>query len=777
MSGEIARGGMGAIHLGKDATFERDVAVKISTVPGEEADYRFFKEAKILASLAHPNIVPVHAMGTDAEGRPFYSMKLIRGRTLQSILDAIREGNASVAQDFPEARLLEIFRKICDAMSFAHSRGILHRDLKPENVMVGEYGEVLVMDWGLAKEMGLSETPSGSRNSPIPNSASAVGATMEGEVMGTPQYMSPEQAEGALARMDERSDIYSLGGVLFAILTGHAPIEGATVDAVLDRVKRGVLREAKTSLKTSVRSGHSLTKAPSDVPDALVKVVHKAMALRREDRYAQVSDLSSEVDAYLHGFATRAEAAGLWRRTWLWVRRNRAISGAVLIGLSVAAALTGKVLREGRRATLALAQLNEQVPALFQLGVTMAERGKFEDALSQMDTVLTIDPNFQQAQFRRGFLLLALGKNREFLEWTLLASKTEWVPWEVLAAAKAFLDYPDSSDAVRHLNYLVQYMARAGLVTESTTVKMQGSLSAQELVNAIRSRIKASGTKGIGTGITPDGIVEVHVGEGASDLSCLSNITIPLLRIGMSAPFKSLDFTRDLSFESIESHLIANLSIDPLKNKKLKRAAFYKSNILSLAPLKGMPLEELIVGKVGDGTLDALRGMPTKRLRVEGGPYDLSPLQGAPLEELDVQGKNYSMISKQHLKRLSIGWRGIGKDPANIDAIKFLSPETLIIGDIWGSLTLSKIVGKTVRSLSLGSLAAVHDLEFLLECTQLEELKLGKTKFSLEPIRNHPSLKRILHGLPDWPEPITLSAEEYWRNWDAKKAESKAKAP
>ncbi|NBQ40778.1 MAG: serine/threonine protein kinase, partial [Alphaproteobacteria bacterium] len=146
---EIARGGMGQIYFGEDPQLKRQVAVKVSSVSEGGEDARFSKEAEVLAQLAHPNIVPIYNIGVDARRRPFYSMKLVKGRTLQAVLDAIREGDAAAAGEYPRATLLTIFRKVCDAMAFAHAKGVLHRDLKPENIMVGEYGEVLVMDWGL----------------------------------------------------------------------------------------------------------------------------------------------------------------------------------------------------------------------------------------------------------------------------------------------------------------------------------------------------------------------------------------------------------------------------------------------------------------------------------------------------------------------------------------------------------------------------------------------------------------------------------------------------
>lgn len=151
---EIARGGMGAIHRSRDLALGRNVAMKVMT-RGDDADVesrlRFVREAEIVGRLEHPNIVPVHDLGTDAEGRPFYTMKEVKGRTLQQILNAIRKGDPDTVAAFPLRELVSVFNKICDGVAYAHSQGIVHRDLKPENIMVGEFGETLVMDWGLAK--------------------------------------------------------------------------------------------------------------------------------------------------------------------------------------------------------------------------------------------------------------------------------------------------------------------------------------------------------------------------------------------------------------------------------------------------------------------------------------------------------------------------------------------------------------------------------------------------------------------------------------------------
>ncbi|NBV85948.1 MAG: hypothetical protein EBS01_06740, partial [Verrucomicrobia bacterium] len=300
---------------------------------------------------------PIYNIGVDGERRPFYAMKLVKGRTLQAVLNAIRDGDPAAVKDYPLATLLTIFRKVCDAMSFAHSKRILHRDLKPENIMVGEYGEVLVMDWGLAKVLGGSgEEEHSVASTARVNELGDFGMTMEGEVMGTPQYMSPEQAEGMVAELDERSDIYSLGGVLYAILTLRPPIDGKTLNEVLSKVKSGQISSMLTKRggKGAIEVG-SPAAIGAEVPEALRAVTLKAMAKERTKRYASVEEFAADLEAYQNGFATRAEDAGALRLVLLFIKRNTAVSGVVALFLLVAIGFTLKLAASER-----IARANEK---------------------------------------------------------------------------------------------------------------------------------------------------------------------------------------------------------------------------------------------------------------------------------------------------------------------------------------------------------------------------------------------------------------------------------
>jgi serine/threonine protein kinase len=451
---EIARGGMGQIYFGEDLQLERQVAVKVSSISEDGEDPRFSKEAKVLAQLAHPNIVPIHNIGVDAQGRPFYSMKLVKGRTLQAVLNLIRDGDSAAVKDYPRATLLTIFRKVCDAMMFAHSKGILHRDLKPENIMVGEYGEVLVMDWGLAKVLGAREEQGSVSRV---NDTGDYGMTMEGEVMGTPQYMSPEQAEGMVAELDQRSDIYSLGGILYAILTLRPPIDGTTLDEVLTKVKNGSISSMVTKRggKGAVTVG-APTAMGAEVPEALQAVTLKAMATDRNKRYASVEAFAGDIERYQNGFATQAEDAGTFKRIKLWVGRNKVLAGSAALMLVVVSGFTTRVIQKGREASKALQSLRETAPTFAVRAQDALREGQFEEALKAATFAVKLEPSNGEYHALRGNALQVL------------------VRWpEALAAYKRSLELGEIEEAKVNLKLTEELM---GLASKEGEAKAKAAL-------------------------------------------------------------------------------------------------------------------------------------------------------------------------------------------------------------------------------------------------------------------------------------------------------------
>lgn len=273
---QIARGGMGTVYRAWDSELERDVALKVLSLPADtgEAAERMLKEARILAGLEHPGVVPVHDVGRLPDGRVFYAMKLVRGQRLDEHL----AGESSI----PER--LRIFIRVCEAVAFAHSHGVIHRDLKPANVMVGQFGEVLVLDWGVAKlrsdqEQGARASESGARCGDRTEEP-----TSPGTVMGTPGYMAPEQAQGEVGEIDERSDVYSLGAILYFVLTGKVPRLGSVVPPRQD--------------------------AP-EVPRPLEAVTLKALSWNKEDRYDGVAELSRDISRFLEQSSVAAYREGV----------------------------------------------------------------------------------------------------------------------------------------------------------------------------------------------------------------------------------------------------------------------------------------------------------------------------------------------------------------------------------------------------------------------------------------------------------------------------------
>jgi serine/threonine-protein kinase len=284
--GEVARGGMGQVRRVFDKVLLREVAMKVMhpiALAGSERASLFLEEAQITGQLDHPNIVPVYDLGVDQHGSgAFFTMKLVDGTTLcRFVQDQANAGFSSADLDWT----LEVLLKVCDAVAFAHSRGVVHRDLKPENIMIGTHGQVYVMDWGIALLMeaerpsdGLSVAPSGTPR--------RVDPTCDGGIAGTPDFMAPEQAWGRLHEIDERTDVFGLGGILYFLLTGSGPNTAPTVREALKRAMAGNVPKPEE---------HSRWELPS----ALSAIAMKALSPAREDRYVSVAEFKADLERYL----------------------------------------------------------------------------------------------------------------------------------------------------------------------------------------------------------------------------------------------------------------------------------------------------------------------------------------------------------------------------------------------------------------------------------------------------------------------------------------------
>jgi serine/threonine-protein kinase len=318
-----AKGGIGQVWVARDLELGREVALKeLRTDRPIEGSIRarFMNEARITGQLEHPGVVPVYELveGT-VEHAAYYTMRLIRGRNLKHAIEAYhRERRASRAGPLALRDLLASFVAICNTIAYAHSRRVLHRDLKPDNIVLGDFGEVIVLDWGLAKLMDHVEPASSLLPVAVESQASAE-HTMAGQVVGTPAYLSPEQAEGRLDLLDERSDIYGLGAVLYEILTGEPPHSSGTLEEVVQRV----LREPMVPPRQHV----------ADVPRALEAVCLKALAKEPGSRYASARELAREVEHFLADEPVTAwpEPWPVRARRWLACHRTATIASAATV--------------------------------------------------------------------------------------------------------------------------------------------------------------------------------------------------------------------------------------------------------------------------------------------------------------------------------------------------------------------------------------------------------------------------------------------------------------
>jgi tetratricopeptide (TPR) repeat protein/tRNA A-37 threonylcarbamoyl transferase component Bud32 len=364
-----AEGGLGEVYVARDEEVHREVAlkqIKPECAADAQGRARFLLEAEITGGLEHPGIVPVYGLGTYDDGRPFYAMRFIRGDSLKQAIAAFHADEAT--QQNPGLRtlalqkLLRRFLDVCNAISYAHSRGVLHRDLKPGNIMLGDYGETLVVDWGLAKAVGHHLEPAataGTERTLRPESGSDVQPTAMGSLLGTPAYMPPEQAAGRLDELGARSDVYSLGATLYALLTGRAPFTDPDLATLLRQVERGELSHP--------RQIHTW------IDPALEAVCLKAMARRPEDRYASPRALAEDVEHWLADEPVTAYPEPWPVRLGRWGRRHRslvatavAILATATVGLTAGLVAVNAEKNHTERARLAesqqraLAQAREQ---------------------------------------------------------------------------------------------------------------------------------------------------------------------------------------------------------------------------------------------------------------------------------------------------------------------------------------------------------------------------------------------------------------------------------
>jgi serine/threonine protein kinase len=401
--GEIGRGGMGVVHRVRDLDLHRDLALKAlaSERGGEsEAEHRFIEEAQVLGQLQHPGVPPLHELGRLSDGRPYFTMKLIKGRTLRELL------KKRPSPDTNLARFVAVFEKVAQTIAYAHSKRVLHRDLKPSNVMVGAFGEVQVMDWGLAKVLKKDE-----RRSASPDSTSAAtgvsvvrtvraeladAETQAGSFLGTPDYIAPEQARGEVDDIDERSDVFGLGAILCEILCGRPPYVGRSSDEVRRKAARADLADAMAKLEGC--GAHA----------ELIELARACLAPEPLDRPRDAAQVARAISTYRSSVAERLRQAELARvlTEARVVQERRARRLAVALSVSVMALTT---LAGG---TLLVINNRYDYPAETHnnLGIALIAQGNVVDAIAEFREAIRLKPDNVEAHKNLGDALRARGE-------------------------------------------------------------------------------------------------------------------------------------------------------------------------------------------------------------------------------------------------------------------------------------------------------------------------------------------------------------------------------
>ena len=408
------RGGLGSVSIALDEELNREIALKEilpAHADNEENRTRFVREAEITGALEHPGVVPVYSLGQFADGRPYYAMRFIRGMNLQIALEDYHNDETDSSEKQLQFRqLLSRFIDVCNAMEYAHSRGVIHRDLKPGNIMLGEYGETLVVDWGLAKTMGDAFETDIVMAPPVhPSRRASSTETQLGRVVGTPAYMSPEQAAGRLDALGACSDIYSLGATLYHVITGQVAFSGRE-DQVLSNVQMGRFTHPRA--------------VNSKVPKALEAICLKAMARMPKDRYVSGRELADDIERFLADERVHAYEEPFPVKAWRWVRRHKPLVISTAAALTVAVAALSITVVALNAANVRVRASRDQAQASYaeaQLQRDIAEksRGWARDTVREYCILVSEETLLKQPgmhRLREELLQKALAYYQRFLD-------------------------------------------------------------------------------------------------------------------------------------------------------------------------------------------------------------------------------------------------------------------------------------------------------------------------------------------------------------------------
>ena len=718
--GTIGRGGMGVVHQARDLRIVRNVAMKViktSSQFSRENVLRFVDEAQLTGQLQHPNIIPVYELGLDEFGEVFYTMKYVKGTTLDQVLRRIREREEDAIKKYPLATLLTVFQKICDGVAYAHSMGVVHRDLKPDNVMIGEYGEVLVMDWGLGKKMagGMHDEHLGDTVPQMPPSDLRGFETLNGLIVGTPPYISPEAARGDLDQIDSRSDIHVLGSILYAILTLRPPFPGKEFGELIEQIVSGQIVHP-TSFSQPINPLRQSDPPPPGpdgvncvlshlpgrrVPEGLAAIVMKAMATEQALRYQTVAELQADILSWQGGFAPKAERAGIGRQMILWAGRHKGnvvLFGIFFVVLNTALAVFVLSLKHERdrarqsesdatdsavRLSQALRDLRGVAPFFVEEAKELVKRKNLDAALARIDSAIRQVPNEPDYYNLRGNILQTM------LRW---------------------------DDAVESYEEAIE--------------RNPNLASAQENLALTKKLIES------------DGVNQDDHEPTTADLKALEESLIRQKRLAEATV------------------LTDRFGPDKPAAVKLLREAVEKDPQLK-------PLREFLRGKalhgrftrLADGTFSAnLRGLP---------PAAYMPLlrnEVVSVSVIFIDDPNFSDLSIFTGMKLREIWLSGCTHVIDLSPLRDMQLKVLNLNRT-GVQDLSPLTAMPLVELSLDGCTKITDFSPLKECRSLEKLILPHNAKNIDFLRNHPKLKFLSS------KGLSEPAAEFWADFDRRRGE------
>lgn len=691
LGNEIARGGMGSILLTKDVNLRRNIVTKVLlNKKSRLATLRFIEEAQITGQLEHPNIPPVYDLGINKEDNIFFTMKQIKGETLESIIKKLKDDNKNTKEIYTYNALVNIFVKVCNALEFAHSKKVVHRDIKPENIMIGEYGEVLLMDWGLAKIIGTAEEfedLDGERVSSV-RSEDESSNTIEGTTAGTPAFMSPEQATGQMDELDQRSDIYSLGATLYSVLALERPIKGKNIQDILKNAAEGRIQP--------------ITR---DLPPELKAITLKAMEYAQKHRYQSVKEMEKDLLNYQMGYSVSAKQDNALDIIKKFYKRNKLLSimsasfigiflvGSIIFITSLSAAL--------EKAEQAISQFEHEkrerttdnknsAPTFYAKAQNEAQMNKIPEAEKLMDTAINYDANNQDYYLYRGCLAFTNNNIKKAIE---------------------DLSRIQNHPSQKNINKLLEILNTPSLVAiderqKAILAEICNSLKffdiSQKLTNDLVRKLEiwnkklrdSWGNQNFSLFINNQKLTFKKGSQNDNlDYSILKGIPIQDFRFYTCSKLSNIGFMENMPVEELVLYVCPLITdISSLKNLKLKSVHLEGINIKDLNALSN---SELVTAK--------LRVLPITTIK---------PILNQPITDLefyDIRLVNFNELKSFNLERLSLIYCNI----TNLDFINFQK------------LKILNIYGGGIKDISL------------LKNSNLETLDLQLTSISdISPIQN-----------------------------------------